>query len=480
MNILELENYNLADAVKFHSRLNPRIWDRSEHMLPQVRERLLAAAEDFREFLGVGDLDLVDITISGSNAAYTYTPHSDIDLHLVVRRPDDEVYRELFDAKKFQYNTEHDIRIGTYPVELYVQDADQKAVSQGVYSLLTGSWIQVPRRRRVKIDDSNVRDKYNSLQHTIEQAIESGSAERMQAALTRLRQVRQAGLDQHGEFGAENLAFKMLRNQGVIDRLRDARNRARDQELSLTERKKKKKKVRYGYGAFWYPGFASNNDSGSDVAAVDFSGGDFGGIEEGTPDGVSAGTKMFVSEKQHEIDHDQVSDFVKFCVDHLGMDSLPDIVLHSDSDWSEDNTSFGRYTPDQQRLDVATHGRHIMDVFRTIAHELTHHQQHQVETVPKAAGHTGSRWENEANARAGVIMRHYADQHPELFDSQDIQESSGYIPTAAQARDPRYVMALTQDVRPGETGRQANRMRLETDSQGHPALLIKNARNQVK
>ena len=478
MNILELENYNLADAVKFHSRLNPRIWDRGEHMLPEVRERLLAAAEDFKEFLGVRDLDLVDITISGSNAAYTYTPHSDVDLHLVVRRPDDDVYRELFDAKKFQYNTEHDIRIGAYPVELYVQDADQSAVSQGVYSLPTNSWIQVPRRRRVKIDDSNVRDKYDSLQHKIEQAIASGSAAQMQAALTRLRQVRQAGLDQHGEFGAENLAFKMLRNQGVIDRLRDARNRARDQELSLTERKKKRKKVRYGYGAFWYPGFASSDTDNS--AAVDFGGGDFGGIEEGTPDGVSAETRMFVSEKQEQLDQDTVQDFVKFCVDSLGMDTLPNIVLHSDGDWSKDNTSFGRYTPDQQRLDVATHGRHIMDVFRTIAHELTHHQQHEVETVPDTAGRTGSAWENEANARAGVIMRNYADQHPELFDSQAIQESSGYIPTAAQARDPRWSMALTQDVRPGETGRQARRLGLKTDDQGHPALLIKNARNQVK
>ena len=118
MNITELDSYNLADAVKFNDQLNPRLWDRSEHLIPEVRERLLEIADDFREFLGVKDLAIKDITVSGSNAAYTYTPNSDIDLHLVVDMPDNPVYRELFDAKKFQYNEQHDIKIGGADVEL--------------------------------------------------------------------------------------------------------------------------------------------------------------------------------------------------------------------------------------------------------------------------------------------------------------------------------------------------------------------------
>jgi hypothetical protein len=50
-------------------------------------------------------------------------------------------------------------------------------------------------------------------------------------------------------------------------------------------------------------------------------------------------------------------------------------------------------------------------------------------------------------------------------------ESSGYIPTEKEKTDPRFKMALTVDIKPGETGRQANRMALQTDSQGRPALL---------
>ena len=102
MNILELDSYNLADAVKFNDHLNPILWGSDEQLKPEVREKLLAIADEFREFLGVNDLQLKDITISGSNAAYTYTPHSDIDLHLVVDLPEadrNEVYRECLMLK---------------------------------------------------------------------------------------------------------------------------------------------------------------------------------------------------------------------------------------------------------------------------------------------------------------------------------------------------------------------------------------------
>jgi len=149
MNIEELDAYNLDDAVKFHDHLNPRLWDNREQLRPEVRSKLLEIAADFEEFLGLNDVSVQDITISGSNAAYSYTNHSDIDLHLVVAMPQGsgaDVYRELFDAKKYQYNDLHNIRIGGADVELYVQDADQPHHSLGIYSVKNIEWICVQRR----------------------------------------------------------------------------------------------------------------------------------------------------------------------------------------------------------------------------------------------------------------------------------------------------------------------------------------------
>lgn len=422
MNLHELDRYKLSDAVKFNARLNPKIWGQDEHLKPEVRDALMKIADDFRATLGVKDLDLKDITLSGSNAAYTYTPNSDIDLHLVVDIPDDEVYRELFDAKKYAYNNQHNIKIGGYDVELYVQDVDQPHVTQGEYSLLNNDWIQVPRRQRADVVDQSTRSKYQDLKQRIRDAIKTKDYEVMAGLMAKIKQLRQSGLDEHGEFGPENLAFKMLRTQGYIQKLVDARNAAKDQELSIDERARPR--VTYG----------------------------------------------FTTESEDNL-QDTINQFAKSCIEYLGINKAPEIKLHTSTDWSEKSGSFGQYDPDANVLHLATSGRHTLDILRTMAHEFTHRKQAEKETLPDNAGETGSRWEDEANAMAGRIMRHWAEKHPEMFAHVPLEEASGYIPTKKQAKDPRFVMALTKDVRPGAVGKEANKLGLQTDAQGHPALL---------
>ena len=455
MNIQELDSYNLGDAVKFHNRLNPRLWDQSEHLRDDVHAQLLLIAEDFREFLGVSDLNLVDITVSGSNAAYTYTPNSDIDLHLVVKFPEDnEVYRELFDAKKYQYNDQHNIKIGGADVELYVQSANEHPKSQGIYSLLNNKWIDVPKRKRANIDDLSTRSKYEDLADRIKQAIKSGDYNRMNVLTRKIKAMRQTGLENHGEFGPENLAFKMLRSQGAINRLHDAKHAAKDQELSLKERIRPKIIRTYGYGR------PHLEETGS------------------TPDGVSATTCMFINEEDPKTDEDILKDFIEFCVKELKIETMPTIKLRRDPQWAVVHRTFGRYINDQHLLEVSWGQRHLMDVLRTVAHELTHKHQHEREDVPDDAGETGSKYENEANARAGILMRDYGRLHPELFadgEAEGLKESaSGYIPTKSQANLPQYKMALSVDIKPGQLGKEANKFDLKTDSQGHVPVLGKN------
>jgi putative chitinase len=425
-------------------------------MRPEVRAKLLQIAEDFKQSLGLTDLNVKDITLSGSNAGYTYTPHSDIDLHLVVDLPKadaSDVYRELFDAKKFQYNETHNIKIGGYDVELYVENADKTAVSQGIFSVINDDWIKIPLKKRSTINDNVVKNKYDVIKNHIESAIESADLERLTNTAAKIKKMRQSGLDQNGELGPENLAYKMLRSQGVIKKLYDARTAAKDHELSLRERTiQVKKPFKYGFRV------------AEDVSS--------------NPSGVSPETKMFLSEKPALSQQEIVTDFVNHCVEQLGIEQLPTIKFKRDPEWSARNKTFGRYNHKTNLLEVSLAGRHVMDILRTVAHELTHQRQHEVGNVPGHAGETGSEWENEANAKAGVLMREYAQQHPEFFADESLEESSGYIPTKKQANDPRFKMALTKDIRPGATGREANKMALNTDSQGRPALLMKTA-NQM-
>ena len=194
-----------------------------------------------------------------------------------------------------------------------------------------------------------------------------------------------------------------------------------------------------------------------------------------TPDGVSASTCEFANEaarKPHQpTDKEIIQDFVEFCSNALNLESNVNLKIKRDPQWSVRNKTFGRYNNNRGTLEIAVGQRHIMDVLRTVAHELTHQKQHETVIVPPDAGEDGSDFENEANASAGVLMRQYGKRHPELFSFTNLSESSGYIPTAAEAHDPRFEMALTVDVHPGEIGRCANAFLLNTDAQGHPQEL---------
>ena len=414
MNINQLESYNLADAVKFHDNLNPLLWDRRENLHPEIRDQLMAIASDFSEFLGVKDLDLKDITISGSNAAYSYTPHSDIDLHLIVDLSDvehEDVYRELFTAKKSIYNKENTITIKGIPVEVYVQDATQDHHSQGIYSILNTEWIQIPRRIQADIDDISVRSKYEDLSKRIKKVIKSNDLEQMNQLMDKIRQMRGIGLAEKGEFGPENLAFKLLRNTGDLKKLQTARQTAKDQELSLKERVRNSTK--YGYGTDYIEEVGMTPD-GTNPTTSEFTNETQLDEVELTPDGTNPTTAQFTNETRGD-DKSTIKNFMEFCADQLGIDKDISLRIRQDPQWSVRNKTFGRYNDGTNELEVGIGGRHIMDVLRTVAHELVHQKQNQHAQVPADAGEDGSKYENEANAQAGVLMRQYGKLHPELF-----------------------------------------------------------------
>ena len=235
MNLKELNSFKLSDAVTFHDKLNPKLWNGTK-LRPEVREQLLKIAEDFLTELGVHDLDVKDITISGSNAAYSYTKYSDLDLHILVdmgNLPVDEVYRELFTAKKTIYNDTHDITIHKIPVELYVQDSRQPVVSLGEYSVMNDQWIKIPTKRRSDFDQTATKSKYEKLLSLIEIALQSKQYSKVKHIIDTIKRYRQAGLDKGGEFGPENLAYKMLRSQGYITKLYDLRDKLHSEKLSF-------------------------------------------------------------------------------------------------------------------------------------------------------------------------------------------------------------------------------------------------------
>ena len=235
MDLKELHSFKLSDAVTFHDNLNPKLF-RGQHLHPEVELQLKNIAQDFLQEMGIHDLDVRDITISGSNAAYSYTDHSDLDLHILVNMddlPNDDIYREFFTAKKDLYNDSHDITINKIPVELYIQDAAEPVVSLGEYSIKDKKWLRLPTKRRANFDQTATKAKYEKLLNVIEKTLKSDKINKVNKVLKKIKQYRQAGLDKGGEFGPENLAYKALRSQGYITKLYDLRDKLHSKHLSL-------------------------------------------------------------------------------------------------------------------------------------------------------------------------------------------------------------------------------------------------------
>lgn len=122
---------------------------------------------------------------------------------------------------------------------------------------------------------------------------------------------------------------------------------------------------------------------------------------------------MYISELLVESEQQRfkkiVSKFLPFVKEHLGIDQLPEISF-LDKPLGD---TFGKYH--EGTIRVVVDGRHPIDALRTLAHELVHWKQELAGELHPGAGETGSPEENEANARAGIIMRDFDQTYPELL-----------------------------------------------------------------
>ena len=243
------QNDRIISSFYIQDELNPEIWNESEDgsytMKEEVRNSLLAIANEFVDFLGI-EIFVSDITMTGSLANYNWSEFSDIDLHIMYDFTEageqKELYKELFKLKKTLFNSTHDIRVKGYEVELYVQDSSEPHFSTGVFSVMFDEWINEPTKESVKIDDKKLEEKAQQWMDIIDTVIDNVSDEDLNVALEtidkvkdKLKKYRSCGLEREGEYSYENLVFKFLRRNEYIQKLFDFTNDLVDKRLSLEE-----------------------------------------------------------------------------------------------------------------------------------------------------------------------------------------------------------------------------------------------------
>ena len=174
-----MKNDEIINSFGTRDELNPKVWDNENTLNKEVREKLLGVATEFIEFLGVPIL-VDDIIFTGSLANFNWSKFSDVDLHVVAdfTQFSEELlplYQELFKVKKTLFNTDHNIKIFGYDVELYVQDSNEAHFSSGVYSVLNNEWNNKPKKENVKIDKNLIRQKSNQWMEIIDTALDAAS-----------------------------------------------------------------------------------------------------------------------------------------------------------------------------------------------------------------------------------------------------------------------------------------------------------------
>ena len=98
--------------------------------------------------------------------------------------------------------------------------------------------------------------------------------------------------------------------------------------------------------------------------------------------------------------------FVPFIKSDLDLDTIPKIKIIRGNE-AQKLKAFGCW--DGTEITLCPDNRHPMDVMRTLAHEIIHYMCDHTD------GSDGSADENEANSKAGEIMRRFARANPSFF-----------------------------------------------------------------
>lgn len=238
---------DLLQSFKVQPDLNRSIWTKDNKLDPKIRKALLMIAQRFYDGIELEDKPKIkDIVFTGSLANYNYSDYSDIDLHLLFDfGADTELLSQVFLLAKARWNDKHDITIKGYDVEVYAEDESEPHTATGIYSVYHDQWIKEPARETPVVDANDIKTKvmyfirmYEHLKQQFEQNNLQGLDVQIKKFRDKLGKFRQSGLEKGGEFSTENLAFKVLRRAGYMEKIADLQNAVTDKQLSVKENNK--------------------------------------------------------------------------------------------------------------------------------------------------------------------------------------------------------------------------------------------------
>lgn len=371
--VISPEQVDVTDVSKLKSGLSGKIWLTGGKLKPEVRTKMIEIAKKFYEYLGI-EYPIMDIYFTGSLANYNWTSHSDADIHIIFDLQDESEEDLLSDyifAKKDLWAEKHDIKLFGFPVELFAKNSENAREAKAIFSLIKNEWVQKPSKKNVKIDAKGVRIKTADLMNKIDDVeLEKNEKKKLQnadALKDKIKNMRAGALEAGGEYSTENLVFKTLRNNGYLDKLSNIKTQAFDKSMSLNENEIKDKKHILK-------------------------------IQKNIPG---------MTDEKIQL----LKEFVSFTCDKLKIEEPVTVVIRKGKD--EYISTTASYLPYENENHVKAGGRAIVDICRSIGHELTHNRQRElgIFNAGDNVQNIGGKIEDEANSIAGILIKDFSHNY---------------------------------------------------------------------
>ncbi len=123
-----------------------------------------------------------------------------------------------------------------------------------------------------------------------------------------------------------------------------------------------------------------------------------------------------LSESTYQEHKAQLRDFIKWCVRKLKIRQQLPRIRFQDAKEGPDQHRTGYYDDNDDIMWVYTGNRNLIDIMRTVAHELVHRKQHEDNMVKGDQSYPGSPIEQQADAVAGYLMKLYGKKNPEIIE----------------------------------------------------------------
>lgn len=112
---------------------------------------------------------------------------------------------------------------------------------------------------------------------------------------------------------------------------------------------------------------------------------------------------------------DKITEFVKFVKKELGIDKCPTIVLQNGRGNLKTTANYD-YSKENKIIRINAKNRALVDVMRSIAHEMVHHKQYEQGRLEVKPPDIGGEIEDEANAKAGQYIKMFSKMDKTIYD----------------------------------------------------------------